>query len=162
MSFVSDTAQALLSCFEDELQIGPNPPASICLRVGEVPYDFEANTDLCCAGFAWVRVVRIFPSVEFPRPVDTPVYCNHTSYAVELEMGAMRCMPFERDCDVWTAVTLQVDDDAAAMRRALCCYRPTVETDNVIAGEWVPQGSEGGCVGGVMTVTSQVDCLECS
>lgn len=167
MSFVIDSAQALLSCFEDELQTSPNPPAEICLRVGEVPFDVGLSEDECCSGLAWVRVVRFFPSVRFPDPVEDPNNCITTSYAIELEMGVARCKPFGTvqagpTCDQWTALALQVDSDAAAMRRALCCFRPTIISDQVLPGEWTTFGAEGGCVGGTMSVTIQVDCLECT
>lgn len=163
MSFVSDTAQDLLSCLEDQLTSSPNPipVGNICLRVGEVPFDFENGADLCCQGFAWVRVVRVYPSVRFPAQVEDPVNCITTSWGVDLEMGVMRCMPFERDCDIWTAATLLVDQDASSMRKALCCYRPTILSDLVLPGEWVPVGADGGCIGGTMQVSVQIDCGEC-
>lgn len=163
MSMVSDTAQALLSCLEDELSIleDPIPSKNICLRVGEIPFDIENGVDICCEGFAWVRVNRIYPSVDFPQQLSQQYTCNHTSYAVELQMGVMRCMPFEKDCNIWTLVALRADEDAAAMRRALCCFFPTVATEDFLAGEWVPVGNDGGCIGGTMNVTVGVDCEEC-
>jgi hypothetical protein len=163
MSMVSDAAQALLSCLEDQLidLADPIPSKNICLRVGEIPMDIEHGSDICCEGFAWVRVTRVYPSVDFPTQLVSPSFCNTTSYAVELQMGVMRCMPFEKDCEVWTAVALRADEDAAAMRRALCCFLPMVATDNLLPGEWVPVGADGGCIGGTMSVTVQVDCQEC-
>lgn len=172
MSFVSDAAQLLLACYETELESAPNPPATICMRVGsEVPYSAGLSEDECCSGLAWVRVVRIYPSINFPSPADGPEICIQTSYAVELELGAARCHSFGTtaagpSCDTWTAEFLQVDADAAAMRRAvLCCFAPQMEglwgSDQFVMGEWVPFGAEGGCIGGTMSVTVQLECSEC-
>lgn len=168
MSMVSDAAQNLLNCFEAELLEAPNPPANICLRVGaEVPYDAGLSQDECCEGLAWVRIARIYPTnSRFPDQDNEPHDCVTTSWGVDLEMGAARCKPFgdlQRgpSCDEWTALALQIDEDAAAMRRALCCFLPMVFSENLLPVEWVPVATDGGCAGGTMMVTVQVDCLEC-
>lgn len=172
MTFVSDVAQQLLSCFDTALQDEDTPPGQICLRVGEVPFSAGLSEDLCCSGLAWVRVLRIYPSISFPTQDSNPNDCQSSSYAVELEMGAVRCLPFGNNnagpsCDQWTAVFFQVDEDAAAMREAICCMRDLIEdgtttlADQILADEWVPIDGEGGCIGGRMTVSMQVSCNEC-
>ena len=173
MTFVSDAANHLLSCFDTALQEGPNPPPddNICLRVGEVPFDVGLSQDVCCEGLAWVRVLRIFPSINFPNVNNNPNDCQSSSYAVELEMGAIRCLPFGDEnmgpsCDDWTAVFLQVDEDAASMRRAICCVRDLQNAnmtfiDQIVVGEWTPIDGQGGCIGGSMPVTFHISCNEC-
>lgn len=171
MTFVSDAAEQVLSCFDLALQDGPNPPAQVCLRVGEVPFSAGLNEDLCCTGLAWARVVSIVPSVRFPQQDTEPNDCQKSSWAVELELGAVRCMPFGDEnagptCDQWTAAFLQVDEDAASMRRALCCVYGLIATnatliEQVVVGAWTPINNQGGCIGGTMNVTLQLDCLEC-
>jgi hypothetical protein len=171
MTFVSVVAEDLLSCFDLALQDGPNPPAQICLRVGEVPFSAGLSEDLCCEGFAWVRVLGITPSIRFPQPDNTPNDCQKSSWAIELEMGVIRCMPFGDEyagptCDQWTAAFLQVDEDAASMRRALCCIYAEIDAnttlvEQVVVGEWTPINNQGGCIGGSMPVTFQVNCSEC-
>jgi hypothetical protein len=173
MTFVSDAAQQLLSCYDTALQEGPNPPPddNICLRVGQVPFDVGLSQDLCCEGFAWVRVLRIFPSVNFPNPDSIPNDCQNSSYAVEFELGAIRCLPFGSEhagptCDEWTSVFTQVDEDAASMRRAICCIRDLQDAnmtfiDQIIVGEWIPIDGQGGCIGGQMNVTVHISCNEC-
>jgi hypothetical protein len=173
MTFVSDAAQQLLSCFDMALQEGPNPPpdGNICLRVGEVPFSAGLSEDLCCQGLAWVRVLNITPSINFPQADTTPSDCPHSSYAVEFELGAIRCMTFGSiqagpTCDQWTDVFLQVDEDAASMRRAICCLFDLVAAnatfiDQIVTGTWVPIDNQGGCIGGLMTVTVQLTCSEC-
>jgi len=173
VTFSSDAAQQLLSCFDAALQEGPNPPpdGNICLRVGEVPFSAGLSEDLCCEGFAWVRILRIYPSTVFPQTDTTPNDCQRSAYAIELEMGAVRCMPFGDNqagpsCDQWTAAFLQVDEDAASMRRAVCCLFDLVDTnttliDQIVTGEWRPIDNQGGCIGGQMNVTIQISCSEC-
>lgn len=173
MTFVMDAAQQVLSCFDMALQEGPNPPpdGNICLRVGEVPFSAGLSEDLCCEGLAWVRVTRITPSIRFPQQDSSPSNCPRSSYAIELELGAVRCMPFGDNnagpnCDQWTAAAIQVDEDAASMRRAVCCLFDLIGSgmtlvEQVVVGEWVPIDNQGGCIGGRMDVTLQVDCSEC-
>lgn len=174
MTFVSDAAQQLLSCFDVALHEGPNPPADehICLRVGEVPFSVGLSEDLCCSGFAWVRVLRIFPSVSFPQQDSSPNNCQRSSYAVEFEMGAVRCLPFGdvqagASCAEWTSVFLQVDEDAASMRRAVCCLFDMIDAGmtnavQIVKGDWTPIDGQGMCIGGTMRVTVQIDCNECA
>lgn len=174
MTFVSDAAAAMLSCYDAALQEGPNPPPddNICFRVGEVPFSAGTAEDLCCEGLAWVRVLRIYPSVNFPNQDTRPNDCQDSSYAIELELGAVRCLPFGTNaagpsCDQWTAVFIQVDEDAASMRRAVCCMRDLISAgdqvfvEQVVMGEWTPIDGQGGCIGGSMPVTLHVSCNEC-
>lgn len=171
MTYVSDIAAQLLSCYDTALQAGPNPPPddNICFRVGTVPFSVGLNEDLCCQGLAWVRVTRIYPSSRFPAQNTTADNCSlSSSRAIEFELGAVRCMPFGDqnagpDCDAWTSVFIQVDEDAASMRRALCCLAPLLPPgDLMLEGEWRPIDGQGGCIGGLMTVTIQTDCGDCS
>lgn len=181
MSFPGDWAQNLLACFRGELLDGPSPPPEekICLRAGElVPFNLGTGEDECCTGLAWVRIAR----VEYvPRRTTaatatgdlvladgTSSGCGGFPYAVVLEMGAARCFPFGSTaagptCDQWTAIALQQDADAAAMRKAVCCIAemaPDMGAD-VVPGTWEPRGAEGGCIWGTMEVTVNVDCSEC-
>jgi hypothetical protein len=80
-------------------------------------------------------------------------------------------MPFgdERagpNCDQWTGVFLQVDEDAASMRRAVCCLFDLIDANatfitQVVVGEWTPIDGQGGCIGGRMQISVQLDCNEC-
>jgi hypothetical protein len=172
MTIVSDVASQLLSCYDLALQDGPNPPPddNICLRVGTVPFSIGLHENLCCTGFAWVRVLRIYPSSVFPVPDTSADNCPPSSRAVEFELGAVRCLPDHgassgATCDEWTATFIQVDEDAASMRRALCCMRDELDDSSpgslMLEGEWVPIDGQGQCIGGQMTVTIQLDCSEC-
>lgn len=170
MTFVSELAAQLLSCFDQALQDGPNPPPDekICFRVGEVPFSIGTNEDECCSGMAWVRVVRIYPSKQFPSQDTTVDNCGTLGRAIEFELGAIRCLPFGDEsagatCDQWTAVFLQVDEDAASMRRAVCCMVSLLDPGALLfEGEWSPIDGQGGCIGGKMTVTVSTDCGDCN
>lgn len=174
MSPVSDLAQQLLQCLEDAY-VPEVPeedrPGLFCLRVGQVAYSIGLIEDLCCTGFAWVRVIRVFPVGEDLAERTVAANCAPSLWGVELEMGVVRCLPDHgahsgATCDEWTAVFLQVDEDAAAMRRALCCMKDTSlqtppASDLFLPGEWEPIDPEGMCVGGTMRVTFAYDCAEC-
>lgn len=171
MSIPGDIAQQLLTCLESAYATSTNEaPGEICLRVGQVPFSIGTNEDLCCTGLAWVRIVQIYPSSVFPVQDQTVIPCPGSQYAVELEMGAVRCLPDHgaksgASCDEWTASFLEVDEDAAVMRQALCCMRDNLDTgftgDTFLAGAWQPIDGQGGCIGGTMNVTYSYDCLEC-
>lgn len=106
-------------------------------------------------GQAWVRVTRIFATREFPRPLLDTFTCGGSFWALEVELGVLRCAitfdeegqpPDAEELNVETAVVL---DDAFALRFAAECCLPTAIPS--IAGEWQPM-SGGGCTGGRITM----------
>jgi hypothetical protein len=167
---IGDMTQELLSCLDLALQSGPNPPpdGNICLRVGTVSYDIGRAQDLCCEGFAWVRIVRVYPSERFPNQDREPHECSQSARAVEFEMGVVRCLPFgDADagpsCDQWAEVFLQVEEDRASMARALCCFGDGLEAwQQFLENEWVPIDGQGGCIGGTTALVAQIDCDTCT
>lgn len=157
-------ANELLACLCEQMQQVTNPPASCCLRSGDVvPHLMDATRDECCEGLAWVRVVSIFPG--FPEQVaDVPIGNDVVNWSVVLEMGAIRCGPFSAlvpECDEWTEVVNRVQEDSFAMREALCCFvngthrepEPRPRRGSVVPGEWLPLEDLGGCSGGTMPLT---------
>jgi hypothetical protein len=171
MGFVFNIADQLLDCFRDELEAAPNVPGKICMRAGEVPFDAAVGDNDCCTGLAWVRVVRVYPSLAFPDEQTEPMECVSDSYGIDLEMGVVRCHDVGTattvtPCTSWTSEALQLDDDRAAMRRAICCFVDSTAAfpfgDNqFVFGEWAPVGPAGGCIGGTMVLTVQAQCGEC-
>lgn len=174
---VTPRAEQLLECLRTEIRQVRRPPASVCLRVGElVPMLVSLHDDECCSGLAWVRVASVFPAdpQNFPEQQTAPLGPRSAPlvWAIELEMGAARCIPTPDaseliSCNEWTRVTHEVHDDAAAMRRALCCFiearqpAPGVRSGDVIPGTWLPLPVEGRCVGGTMSVTVRGPNCEC-
>lgn len=166
---VTPTAEALLACLELEIGKVEKPPAVTSMRVGDqVELLFATRYDECCRGVAWVRVVAIFPSTNFPLPDVAYQPCGPGQWAAVLEMGAARCAPTPgKDSipsgDEWNAVAAAVQDDAAAMRRALCCWTglDLNEDRMYMPGTWAPLTTEGGCVGGVMPVTVMIGACDC-
>jgi hypothetical protein len=73
------------------------PPASFAVIPGR-----DVAIDDCCAGQAWVRIVRVYPTTpgEFPNTRTTPLGegCDDgTWWAVELGAGTARCAPCQDD-----------------------------------------------------------------
>lgn len=164
-------ARELLACLDQEISKVPNPPLRVGLRPGTVVDHLLSTTeDECCQGLAWVRVAGFFPSSStFPAQDETPVKGGTRSWAITLEIGAVRCSPTP-DADAipaeeeWDATVQNIMDDAAAMRRAICCFidaRPG-RSGRVLPGQWQPLSVEGGCVGGVLTVTIQGPACDCA
>jgi hypothetical protein len=166
---VRPVVDVLLACLEQEIARVETPPQVVCLRPGaSVELLMSTVRDECCEGLAWVRVATIYPSSNFPTPDSEPTKCSPYQYAAVLEMGVARCAPTPGaedipSCEEWTDVTYAVLDDAAAMRRAVCCFTAIEKPRLVVVGTWQPAPTEGGCVGGSMTVTVAVgdcDCVE--
>ena len=153
---------ALLACLETQVARVPDPPAVVCMRPGDrVELLIAQGQDECCAGLAWVRLAQIYPSSEFPTQDEGFVKCQ-TGWAVVVEIGVARCAPVgdERNlptCDQWTKVTNNTTADAAALRRTLLCFRALDDHrfTMMVPGSWEPLTTEGGCVGGAMTLTVQ-------
>jgi len=164
-----EDADALRVCLETALSNRPNPPAATCFRTGQYALlDAGSSMNDCCDGLAWVRIVSIDPVTEFGTTQTNPCAGG---YQVTYELGVARCQPFgdERsgiDCDTWAALALQIDDDAEAMRSAVCCFTGVLGADAfdmaVALGSWAPMDTEGGCTGGTTQVTVTYNRLESS
>jgi len=170
---VMPLADELLACLKQEIEKVDNPPLYVQHRTGAVvDHLLSSNEDECCSGLAWVRVVTFYPSSgTFPAQDETPPPKGITAWAVTLEMGVIRCMPTPSEHSIpteaqWQAATQANMDDAAAMRRALCCFGELPEgrgrVKNMLPAPWLPIDISGGCTGGVMTVTVKVPACDCA
>jgi hypothetical protein len=169
---VMPLAYELLECLEQELAKVTSPPARIGLRPGTV-VDFLLSTteDECCEGLGWVRPALFYPSADrFPLQAEEPQIPYVGSWAITLEMGVARCAPTPPETSIpsvaeWNAVVQAVMDDAAAMRRAICCFidaDPVNRKRNVLPGQWQPLEVEGGCVGGTLQVIVRGPACDCA
>jgi hypothetical protein len=152
-------ANQLLTCFCEQLATYPSPPADCCLRTGDLTiHDFNAENGLdktCCPGLAYVRIGSMFPSSNFPAPDTEPgkgTGCFPVSWAVELTLGTVRCVPgmgatAGPDCVDWTAAAQTDANDMEAMRKALCCWAPLLPRGRL----WLA---------GTSTVNLAGDCIE--
>ena len=150
----------------------PNPPSTaprvVCLRPGDrVDLLISQTLDECCAGLVWVRWVTLHPSaVQFPIEDMKVTPCDVRRWAVTVELGAVRCAPTTDvetvpTCDQWTDVTLNVYDDLAAIRRALCAYTVAHPEALVLQGSAAPLQTDGGCVGAAMLATISAPACDC-
>lgn len=168
---IMPVAREMLECLAQEIAKVENPPLHVQLRPGDVVAHLLSTTqDECCEGLAWVRPSSFFPSSQvFPAQDSSPLPKGVAAWAFTLELGAIRCAPTP-DADSiptgeqWDAVTQAVMDDAAAMRRALCCWIDAVpgRAKRVIPGTWSPLAVEGGCVGGILPITFRGPACDCA
>ena len=168
---VMPLARELLECYEQELMKVAAPPEFIQLRPGNVvAHLLSTYEDECCQGLAWVRPAGFFPSSSvFPTQDAAPVKGGPRAWGITLELGAVRCAPVGTEDTIpteeeWDTTVQAVMDDAAAMRRAVCCFidaKPG-RSGRVLPGLWQPIEVQGGCVGGLMTVVVQGPACDCA
>lgn len=169
---VMPLALELLACLEQEVDKVLNPPVYRGLRPGQVvDHLISTTSDECCQGLAWVRPVLFVPSSGvFPQQDDQPVPRGVNAWAITLEMGVVRCAPTPDENSIptneqWLEVVQAVMDDAAAMRRAYCCFvdiDPNARKKYTLALEWQPLDTEGGCVGGTLQIVVRGPACDCS
>lgn len=168
---VMPLAREMLACYDQELQKVADPPTYIQLRAGNVvAHLLSTFQDECCEGLAWVRPSTFFPSSGvFPVQDPAPLPKGISAWAVTLELGSVRCAPVGDENTVptsaeWDATVQAVMDDAAAMRRAMCCFIDAAQgrARRVLAGAWQPIEVQGGCVGGIMPITILGPACDCS
>lgn len=166
---VMPLAEQLLECFVTELAKVEQPPAAVHLRPGISPVAWVSqHENECCSGLGWIRVDSFFPSSDvFPTQDDTPPPKGTAAWAIVLELGVFRCAPSPDEDDIpsaaqWADVVQTVMDDAAAMRRAICCLTDQHGRQRVLPGQWVPLDVQGGCAGGYMTVTVKGPACDCA
>lgn len=164
---VTPLAAVLLACLAEEVQKVTTPPRVTTLRPGaQIELLLSRYADECCDGLAWLRVASIYPSENFPDPDIGYSRCAPVQWAAVLEIGVARCAPTPdaqtlTPPDEWTALTLAILDDAAAMRRAVCCWTEVQKDTMYLVGAWTPMTVEGGCTGGSMLVTVAVGDCDC-
>lgn len=164
---VQEMAASLRDCLMTELNLRPDPPAEVTLVSGEdgrLWLTLGTAENRCCSGFAWVRVAGVAPRI--PESAQQSGNCAVTTWQLDLEMGVARCAPWgdtARGPSVveLTAGFVQQQRDAEAMRAALCCLRPLVQSGRTFPTPWVPFGPDGGCQGGAMGVSIELDDCDC-
>lgn len=156
------------------------PPSSVHIRPGAIFTPLADQTEIgdeCCNGIAWVRLGQQVPTgAHWPdqlTDVDPPARGVPSDYAVQIELGIIRCVPTHSNLPAqngqiptaaqWLQSAQEFADDAAALRRTVCCLQVLYGTDAVLAGVITPLQNEGNCGG--QTVLIQVrapacDCLE--
>ena len=155
-------ARVLLDSLEQVLTTRTDdPPAHFALRTGaEVGWDMSQNEDLCCEGFAYVKINRVYASTDFPIEDETFSACGPLAWAADLEIGILRCAPvgtveaIPTDVD-WADTTDQVANDSVAMRLAIEEFVTRLDplTDVLVTRSWLPVGPAGACTGGTQIVT---------
>jgi len=167
---VMPLARELLACLGQEVAKVESPPEFVQLRPGTVvDHLLSMGQDECCQGLAWVRPVSFFPSSgAFPVQDEVPPRGGMAAWAVNLEMGVIRCAPTPGADRIptgqeWDDTVQAVMDDAAAMRRALCCFMDLVpgRANRMVPGIWQPISVEGGCVGGILPLTVRGPVCDC-
>lgn len=171
---VMPLAREMLDCLVQEIAKVERPPRYVGLRPGSVvDYLMSANgQDECCEGLAWVRPDVHYPSSgytePFPAQDEVPNRQGVSGWAVTLELGAVRCAPTPPASEipsqeVWEATTQAVMDDAAALRRAICCFIDAKQgrKGSVLPGLWQPVPVSGGCVGGFIQVVIRGPACDC-
>lgn len=170
---VMPLATALLDCLAQEVAKVASPPRYVQFRPGTVvDHLLSTSEDECCAGLAWVRPMALYPSsVSFPDQDGNPVGNEGIprAWAVQLEMGVIRCAPTPAanaipTAEQWEECLQAIMDDGAAMRRALCCFedRGNGRKRKILAGQWQPISIQGGCAGGILPVTVLGPACDCA
>lgn len=168
---VMPIARQLLECFEAELAKVEFPPLDVQFMAGIAPFaDVSQHRNQCCEGLGWVRIDSFLPSSgTFPQQDETAQAKGTAAWALVLEMGVFRCAPTPGGDGIasgaqWENLVQQTMDDAAAMRRAICCLESTPgrKRQSVLPGTWTPLDVQGGCAGGYMTVTVRGPACDCA
>jgi hypothetical protein len=148
----------LEACLEAELTKAGIPAGCMATLVpGDQSYLAAGECDDGTCGSAWVRLVRAFPSRDFPGQDTTQATCA-TRLAFELEVGVLRCVDTIQqdgtgpDAATQLATTRMQLADMAAMHRAIKCCFAGRDTDYVL-GAYQPTPFMGGVGGGTWTVT---------
>lgn len=165
-------------CLVAEVAKLANPPLSIQVRPGAgFSALFDSTRDECCPGIAWVR-----PGVQQPTTNQWPVPLTSVQgpsasrgraalYAITLEIGIYRCIPVIANdgtgqddfptADQWQTALQEQLDDAAALRRVVCCLQDFYGTDAVLAGAVQPLENSANCGGILVQLQVRAPACDC-
>lgn len=125
-----------------------------CIPVGSWGVEpGEPDWAYCCdGGHAYIRLVEVFPSDDFPNQLLTPRACQGTVALVEL--GVLRCHPVAGmdgsppSVEEVTESAHQAVNDMSVIHSVLVGHKPVWSNYPVVLQRWVPLGPDGGCSGG--------------
>jgi hypothetical protein len=174
-SMVMPVLTNLQTCLQQELAKVSDPPDHFHLRPGAsfsplvAAPNGEVTSDECCEGIAWARLVTMYPTDDFPTPMNNASNIDPAYWAVQVETGVDRCIPFVSAADQdavptqaeWLAATQAQLDDLAALRRAACCLAELYGKDSVIYGNGTPLENESTCGGVTLAITVRVPACDC-
>lgn len=125
------------------------PVGYTVVETGDFAWD-----DCCDDGYAYIKVDRIQPTMNFPQPTLVPANCRH-ELSVQVELGILRCYPnFDSTGETGpspetrTAHSLAVNRDAAIIYNVLTAHNPDWSNYPITIDTWRPAGPQGGCGGG--------------
>lgn len=118
-----------------------------------VPVDFGPESG--CRGTAWVRLVSANPSISFPSADNGLNNCAY-SLAYTVELGMVGPAPVMEDRLGNFIVPDDVEQFEASMRmlgelEIMHAALRNADIDQMVVGDWSPQGPEGGVMGGLWT-----------
>lgn len=154
-------ADLLLACLCETVAVKPNPPALCCIRYGADVTQDAFPVDICCEGLGYVLVGDMIPSSQsFPDPDTAAAGCVGQAWAVNIELGILRCAK-ATDCDGFTTETTQHLIDRWSLVDALCCFKKRFNQTYHGALSWQPLSGaslpiEGNCGGATMSIVVQV------
>jgi hypothetical protein len=154
---LSKVVAALTDCVCETLATKGGGPTCWCglFPGAEVSWDYCGECSGGTCGMAYVRLVSVYESQQFPQQDPLPSNCGAPLVA-ELAIGALRCIPVaERDGSLPDEAALleaglATFADMAAIRTAVMCC--DMDEREVALGTYTPLGARGGCVGGEWTV----------
>lgn len=159
MASVCDILSALQACWCEQLSCSlGGSPLTCCITPGN-----PAFPETGCGGFAWVRLVGAYPSVNFPQHASQPQKCIIDTWALQVEVGITRCAPQPCEvlgdacCDQQADASAILADDFAQMRKLFICGCLGLASDEIIMGSMTVYGPEGGLVGVKMQATLRSD-----
>lgn len=163
-------AEMLASCLCEEIR-SSEEVSGVCF-CGVVPgdavaADYMSGCDDVC-GMAYVRLTTVYPSVSVGVADTTPGNCGK-SLGADFEVGILRCFDVDPEGEAPTeaeylaATELQLADAMVIHRAITCCATSQAQDpfrkgqgvwDNeVVMGQYLPTGPEGGVVGGFWPIS---------
>ena len=177
MSSLSDFVAVSFVCLQDAITAAntaaapKNQIGHVVMRPGiQIEPDMAQFQDMCCEGYAYLRVMRVMAPEEPTRqePLGTPISpCGMDSLGAEMELSIFRCaevgnIDFPVQDDAWNAAYIQLLTDFDTLNSALCCIRNAFaqnhQTWSIVYNDWQPWEVQGACLGSRLQFTATIEC----
>lgn len=156
-SIAADLADCVCAALKDTAREETAWAGDCCVHPGS-----QVAWDSCCegGGQAWVALQSGFPTTTFPildtATSETTCTTGIVSLGLVFEIGVLRCVNSEVNCDQFEADAAAILDDLKAVLNGLnCCF--TAATDDCDRGwrlnSFEMVGPEGGCAGVKISIT---------